>query len=204
MLLAARVHRLWWALGMSSALVGVSVLLSGRYVELPQILQGVSRPVNVVLILATLFAPLTAGVLVGEVLTVEARATRSLIVVDLLVLACLAAVPGIAAAAAWLTGAGDLAYELARDVGSFVGITLLCATVLRARTAATIAVLYLVVASTVGLGPTGRAYPWAWIRAEPSLLSAAPGVLLMLGGAVAFHLWGRRVALRRPVAEESE
>lgn len=204
MLLAARVHRMWWALGVSIMVTGAAILLGGRYVELPQVLQGVSRPVNVVLILATLFAPLTAGVLAGEVLTVEARATRSLVSVDLLVLASLFGVPGLAAVGAWLTGHGDLAYELARDVGSFVGITLLCATVMRARTAATVAVLYLIVASTVGLGPNGRAYPWAWIRAQPSLISAVPGVLLVLGGAVAFHVWGRRITLRRPVAEEPE
>lgn len=196
MRLALTVHRAG-RVGLAAAVIAVAGLVfSPVTLALPALLEGLAVPVPVTLFASVLAAPLVATAFPDVVLSVEARARRSLLPVDLAVVGILLGPVAAAAALAAASGGGETAVLLVRDFGCFAGITLCLLAVVRDRTAAGVAVAYLLVVALVGSDGTGRAYPWAWIRADPAVETTPPSLALLLVGVVAMHLRARRRAAR--------
>ena len=196
--LALRAHRGLRVLIGSVLLAGVVALAAGSLVELPQLLQGISRPLDVALIVSTAFAPLTGYMFDDASLAAESRANRRLVAVDVVLVGTTVAPSAVIAGAAALTGHPEVAVRLVRDVGFMVGLTLAVLGVARARTASTVPVVYFLAVTFVGLRADGTPYWWAWPRADPTLVTVVPSVVLLAVGFVLLRWRARRRAASIP------
>lgn len=197
--LVLRAHRGGRALGLSAVTSVGILLLTGHVVQLPQVLQGTTQPVDVGLILALSLAPLTAYVFGGEPLRMEVLARRSLVPADgLLVLTLLlpVVVAGVVDAAVHAPSSG---YELVRNCGAFSACTLALLAVTTTSVAAVVPVAYFVVMATAGHGSAGHVPWWAWLRAPAGPRDTVLALGLLAAAATVFHLHARRTAAARDV-----
>lgn len=178
----------------ATLLAVLMALSTGWLVNLPQILQGLARPVDVVLIVSLGYAPLTGYMLSDQALVWESRARLRLLAIDLILLAAVigpVALVGILAATA---GHSDSLVKLVRDGCLMVGLTLGFSGVTSARNSATVPVLYFLVVTAVGIRDTGTPYWWAWVRADADKSTVAPSVAVLLIGFGLFRWRARRHA----------
>jgi hypothetical protein len=202
--LALKAHHAPAAAGLSLAICALTVLLNGHTIMLPQLLAGLTRPVNIGLLFAVGFAPTSAYLFGGDSMLLEAQARRSLIPVDLALGAVITAPILLAACMALTTRDTSTALGVARDGCAFIAATLFLLTLARPSIAATVPVLYFLAISTVGLKSDGSAHIWAWLRAQPSPASCAVSIALLALAVTAFHFLARRqAAARRPLEDRA-
>jgi len=195
-MIALVAHNARSGLLLSASAASAMLVLSGQVVSLPQIIGGITRPVDVPLLIAVTAAPIATHVLAGDVLLLEAGAHRRLLLVD----TCLVLILVLPAAAACLSAAllGDAASGLGilRNVAAFAAIAVALLAVARPATAAALPVAYLLAMATAGLGADGTPAWWAWLRADPSPGTTLLGLLLLVLAAVLFHVRARALASR--------
>ena len=202
--LTLKAHHAPAAAGLSAAICALTLLLNGHTIMLPQLLAGLTRPINIGLLFAVGFAPTTAYLFGGDPLLLEAQARRPLLSLDLTLGAVITAPILLAACAALTTRDTSTALGLARNGCAFIATTLLLLTLTRPSIAATVPVLYFLAISTVGLKSDGSSHTWAWLRAQPSPASCVASIALLALAITAFHRLARRqAAARRPLEDRA-
>lgn len=176
-----------------SALTGLAILLlAGRVVALPQLLQGATQPVNVGLILALALAPVTAYVFGGESLRLESLARRSLLTADAALVSLIILPVLLAGTVTLITGDTDSGYGLIRNCSAFMAMTLALLTVTTPATAAGAPVAYFVVIATAGYRPGGHFPWWAWLRSPATPAGTALVLGMLTAAVIVYHRQARR------------
>lgn len=174
------------------AILTLTFLLAGEAVPVPQLLAGISKPVQFELLLASAYASLTAHCFGGESLRMEASARRSLLLADFTLFGTLLAPVALAMAVGAVTRDTGFVLAVMRDFTAFVAFALLVVTFGGQTAAAAVPVVYLLVIGTVGVGADGSSPWWAALRRTPTMSSALVTTLLAVAGVGVFHLWARR------------
>lgn len=196
MILSYKVRRLELILGVSVVLSLFALVFGSAAFILPQAISSLVRPMHLTLLLSVFFAPLSALCVRQDVQAVESVAVRALGLVDCLVVLTLVGPAVLAACLAWLQSVSG-SYELVRDSTFFVGVGLIGSSLFNPRVGGALGVIYFIACSTTGLDGSGGVRWWAWLRADPSLLSTVPSLLTLALGVYCLRFLGRRVAARK-------
>ncbi|MGI5186383.1 hypothetical protein ACQEVZ_60130 [Dactylosporangium sp. CA-152071] len=197
MTLFLRAHHALRVAALGSVLVATAWWLAGTSLPVPQLLQGRATPIAVTALLTALYAPLTAYSFGGLTLRFEHGARRGLLAADLCQLVVVCAPVTVVALLAGLTGDGQFAADLTRNVAAFTGVALLLLTIVGEATAVALPVLYFFVTSMLGTHPDGSAQWWAVPRAPATAATLSMAVATLAVGTAVYHRTARATAAAR-------
>jgi hypothetical protein len=196
MSLFVRAHHGRQALAAATIVIVVGVWTTGNVVSMPQLLQGLTQPIDVSLLLALAYAPIVAYSFGSDAIAVESVSRRRLLSSDLALLTLMLAPSVIGTAAMWATGNKTGGLTLFRDCAAFIGISLALLSIAPTAVAAALPMGYFLAMATLGLNADGSTTWWAWLRAPASLGAAGCALILVAVGVALFNLLARRRAAR--------
>ncbi|MCL9793834.1 hypothetical protein [Frankia sp. AgKG'84/4] len=187
-----RAHRFLPSAGCAAIASFLGWWWAGGTVPLPEIVSGLTKPVQLQLIIMVALAPATVWMFSSITSDFERVARRSLLPFDALALLTLLGPVVVSVGTMYLAGDGRHAPALLRDALCFVGLALLCLGLADETAALTVPVAYFMAVATFGGAAQGQSHVWAYVRADfrPGhlVLSAA----ILLAGAASFTVRHRR------------
>jgi hypothetical protein len=169
----------------------LAVYLGSTALPVPQLLQGRLAPLQLHLLLATLFGPLVVRAFASAVLSLEQAARRSLLALDAAIIVGIIVLPALVMGVAAISSTTLVELAFLRNIAFFVGMTLLALSLAGRSTALALPICYFIAAASLGGSADGQHYWWAIVRGPIAGADAAVAVLLLTSGLATFQRRGR-------------
>jgi hypothetical protein len=181
-----RAHRLAPVAGMATIIALVGWWWSGTTVPVPQIIGGLTSPVQLQLFVTVLMAPVTVWAFGEEVLHLEAASRRPLWLLDLAALVALLGPFCLAAVISVLADDSAHTAELVRNAALFVGLAFLARAVAGQGAALVVPIAYFLAVGTMGKQRGGSVHGWAFPADDANRDSVVAALVVLAVGVVYF------------------